>query len=153
MLGPGTLDAPNLRTVWNFIFWTCNKKLMTLDTHIQAQRLDKFSMFVKKTGFPKLEPLLWTNQYDGVSYRGVERFPVGFFLVKPKWMLRYSPKPTGCNQDIWANPRKSLKQSLKKLPYSVYYLHLPVSLNHLSTVDIIPQKGIVMHGSCWLCIS
>jgi len=35
----------------------CNKKLMTLDTHIQAQRLDKLNMFVKKTGFPKLEPL------------------------------------------------------------------------------------------------
>lgn len=57
--------------------------------------------------------------------QGCWTFPCRFFLVKPKWMLRYSPKPTGCNQDIWANPRKSLKQSLKKLPYSVYYLHLP----------------------------
>ena len=47
--------------------------------HTYRHRLDKFSMFVKKTDFPKLEPLLLINQYDGVSYRGVEPFSVVFF--------------------------------------------------------------------------
>lgn len=53
--------------------------MMTLDTHIPGTGKLKLSMFAKKTGFPKLEPLLLTNQYDGVSYRGVQRFSVVFF--------------------------------------------------------------------------
>lgn len=41
-----------------FIFWKMQQKIDdTRHTHIQAQRLDKLNMFVKKTGFPKLEPL------------------------------------------------------------------------------------------------
>ena len=43
MLGPGPF-AQICAQFGIFSTWTCNKKLMTLDTQIQAERLDKVSM-------------------------------------------------------------------------------------------------------------